>query len=249
MYPTHYYQSTDSTNIKAKEIAESGAISGSAIVAEFQTNGRGRLGKQWHSVKGKGLFCSIVVRPDIISEDYPKITLVAGLSVALVLDRITGKKSQLKWPNDIFFRGKKIGGILTESSALNSTFPSRYAVVGIGINVNHLLRDFPPVLGETVTSVLIETGKEMVVDELFQAVRIEILQKLRIFCESGFQPLLSQWKKKDYLLGKEMECVNTTGKMIRGIALGPDDEGQLHVRDSEGRIHDVLSGDVRLATS
>jgi BirA family biotin operon repressor/biotin-[acetyl-CoA-carboxylase] ligase len=249
MFPTKYFKSIDSTNVKAKEIAELGAISGSAVVAEYQTKGRGRLGKDWHSVQGKGLYCSIVVRPDVAVEDYPKITLVAGLSVSIVLDRISGKCSQLKWPNDIYFSGKKIAGILTESSSLTTADEARYAVIGVGINVNHVLEDFPLELRGQVTSLFIENGNKFDVEELLQAIRLELLHQLQKFSDDGFQSLLTQWRKKDFLFGKEMECVSTEGKKIRGIAEGPDDEGQLHVRDTYGRIHEVLSGDVRLATS
>lgn len=249
MYPTLYFESIDSTNIKAKEIAENGAVSGAAVVAEYQTKGRGRLGKDWHSVQGKGLYCSIVVRPkNIALEDYPKITLVAGLSVALVLDRLTDRNTQLKWPNDIYLSGRKIAGILTESSALSESLQQRYAVIGIGINVNNVAADFPLELRELVTSLFVETGTCFVIKELFQAIRLELLHQLDIFSSSGFQLLLSQWREKDFLLGKEMECVNTQGKRIRGIAQGPDDQGQLHVRDASGRRHEVLSGDVRLAS-
>jgi BirA family biotin operon repressor/biotin-[acetyl-CoA-carboxylase] ligase len=249
MYPTYSFQTIDSTNTKAKELAESGAASGAAVVAGYQTGGRGRLGKDWHSVAGKGLYCSIVVRPELTLEDYPKITLVAGLAVALVLDRVTGRTSRLKWPNDIYFRGRKIGGILTESSALGSSGRKRYAVVGIGVNVNHVKADFPFGLQETATSLFVETGREFVVEEIFQAVRLDLLRQLELFSTDGFQPLLEQWRKKDFLLGKQMVCVNSAGQKIRGIGLGPDDQGQLHVRDADGRIHEVLSGDVRLATS
>ncbi|MGB3221191.1 MAG: biotin--[acetyl-CoA-carboxylase] ligase [Desulforhopalus sp.] len=249
MYQTFYFESIDSTNIKAKEIAESGAVSGTAVVAEYQTKGRGRLGKDWHSVQGKGLYCSIVVRPkNIALEDYPKITLVAGLSVALVLDRLTDRKTQLKWPNDIYISGKKIAGILTESSVLRESFQRRYAVIGIGINVNNVEEDFPLELRETVTSLSLETGTCFDLNELFQEVRLELLHQLDIFSGSGFQSLLSQWREKDFLLGKEMECVSTEGKRVSGIAQGPDDKGQLHVRDTSGKVHEVLSGDVRLAT-
>lgn len=249
MYPIQYFQSIDSTNIKAKEIAELGAISGSAIVAQHQTCGRGRLGKEWHSAEGKGLYCSIIVRPDLALEDYPKITLVAGLSVARVLDRITGASSQLKWPNDIYFSGKKLAGILTESSSMTSGLDQRYAVVGIGVNVNCALDDFPLEIRSLVTSILIETAKEFAVKDLFVEIRAELLKQLRKFSEGGFGALLAQWRKKDFLLGREMECVSAEGKKIRGVALGPDDQGQLHVKDSNGDIHAVLSGDVRLATS
>lgn len=250
MYPTQYFRSIDSTNSRAKEIADAGAIHGAAVVAAYQTKGRGRLGKDWHSVQGKGLYCSIIVRPNVSLEEYPKITLVAGLSVALVLDKfILGRKSQLKWPNDIYYNGKKIAGILTESSAMAASREDRYAVIGIGVNVNQAAKDFPLELQETVTSMSIESGSEFKVDVLFQAIRLELLDQLQIFGDAGFQPLLNRWRKKDFLLGREMACVTTEGKKIRGIALGPDDEGQLHVRDIYGRIHQVLSGDVRLATS
>jgi len=249
MYPTQYFHSIDSTNIKAKEIAERGAMSGSAIVAKYQTSGRGRLGKEWHSAEGKGLYCSIIVRPDLVLEDYPKITLVAGLSVALVLDRITGGSSQLKWPNDIYFSGKKLAGILTESSTMTCGLDERYAVVGIGVNVNNALDDFPLEIRSLVTSILIETTTELAVEDLFQDIRAELLKQLRKFSVGGFGPLLAQWRKKDFLFGRKMECVSAEGKKVQGVALGPDNQGQLHVKDRDGKIHAVLSGDVRLATS
>ncbi len=249
MYQTYFLDSAPSTNIVAKKLADNGALHGTAVIAANQTEGRGRLGKNWCSVAGKGLYCSIIVRPELAVENYAKITLVAGLAVAFVLDRMTGLCSQLKWPNDIYFSGKKIGGILTESSALNCSSMARYAVVGIGINANHCIADFPVELREIVTSITIETGDKIAVNDLFLEIRQELLHQLQLFSADGFEPLLCQWRKKDFLLGKEMECVNTEGKRIRGIAKGPDEEGQLHVQDASGRTHEVLSGDVRLATS
>lgn len=249
MYPIHFYESIPSTNILAKKLADAGGLHGTAVIAANQTEGRGRLGKSWYSAPGQGLYCSIIVRPDVSIEDYPKITLVAGLAVALVLDSITGECSQLKWPNDIYFSGRKVAGILTESSSMMNSLDARYAVVGIGLNINQLLEDFPPDLRTLVTSLFVETRTEFVVEDLFQAIRLKLLSLLQILSDDGFQLLLTQWRKKDYLLGKEMECVSSDGKRIRGVSLGPDEGGQLQVRDSSGGIHDVLSGDVRLATS
>lgn len=250
MYPTHYYPSIDSTNIKARELADNGAVSGTAVLAGYQTKGRGRLGKDWHSVAGKGLYCSVIIRPEIAIEDYPRITLVAGLAVAKTLDRYAGKICQLKWPNDVYFAGKKIAGILTESSALTNGNPkTRYAIVGIGININHGSEDFPFDLRKNVTSMLLETGSDTSVEDIFQAVRKELLRLLQVFAADGFQPLLKEWRKKDFLLGRTMLCVNTAGKKVEGLAMGVDDEGRLHVRDKEGYSHEVLSGDVRLASS
>jgi len=249
MYPIHFFESIPSTNIPAKNFAVAGALHGTAVIAANQTEGRGRLGKSWYSATGKGLYCSIIVRPDLSLEDYPKITLVAGLSVALVLDRITGRSSQLKWPNDIYFSGKKLAGILTESSSMTSGLDERYAVVGIGVNVNNALDDFPLEIRSLVTSILLETTTEFAVEDLFENIRTELLKQLRKFSVGGFGPLLAQWRKKDFLFGRKMECVSAEGKKVQGVALGPDNQGQLHVKDSDGKIHAVLSGDVRLATS
>lgn len=248
MYPIHKFVSIPSTNILAREMADRGAEHGTAIVAAMQTAGRGRLGKKWHSAAGKGLFCSIIIRPqDIAAQDYPKITLVAGLAVAMAIDRLTGKHGQLKWPNDIFYGGRKCAGILTESSAMNVPAAARYAIVGIGINVLNRTEDFPPELHGTVTSVFLETGVAFPLEQVLDYTHAELLEQIGKFSRNGFSLILSDWRKRDFLLGQTMHCVSNEGKAITGVALGPDNEGQLHVRDSEGKIHTVLSGDVRLA--
>jgi BirA family biotin operon repressor/biotin-[acetyl-CoA-carboxylase] ligase len=247
MYPTHHIESTFSTNILAREMADRGAVHGAAIIAADQTAGRGRLGKTWHSKAGKGLYCSIIVRPELAVEDYPKITLATGVAVAQALDRITGGASQLKWPNDIYFSGKKCGGILTESSALNTNLAKRYAIVGIGINVNNSLGEFPLELRDNVTSLCLVAGQPFEISEVFVAIRDQLLSELDLFCEKGFAHVLDRWRGKDFLLGKKMQCVSTDKMIVEGVAVGTDVEGLLHVKDAAGVIHQVLSGDVRLA--
>ncbi len=249
MYPTHNIKETTSTNIVAREMAEGGAVTGTAVIASYQTAGRGRLGKSWHSVAGKGLYCSIIVRPELEVIDYPKITLVAGLAVSIALDRLTSGVSQLKWPNDIYYSDKKCGGILTESSPMNcaSGGGSRYAVVGIGVNVNNCPQDFPVELRKDVTSLFHENDRIFNISEIFDSIRNELLLQLDIFSEQGFAPVLALWRQKDFLLGKKMKCVSMDKSVIEGIALGPDDEGLLYVKDQDGTVHQVLSGDVSLA--
>lgn len=247
MYPIHSFDTVPSTNSLAKKLAENGALHGTAVIAANQTEGRGRLGKNWHSVAGKGLYCSIIVRPRLAIQDFPKITLAAGLGVALAVDRIASGFSQLKWPNDIFLDGKKCGGILTESSALNELEGQRFAVIGIGLNLNSSLDDFPEDLRGKATSIFLQTGTWTDASQVLLNLRDEILQQLEIFYNEGFQVILAAWKQRDFLLGKHMECVGFDGKIIAGVSMGPDDEGQLHVKTLEGRIHTILSGDVRLA--
>lgn len=247
MHPIHCFASLPSTNILAKKLAEDGALHGTAVVAANQTEGRGRLGKSWHSAPGKGLYCSIIVRPRLAVEDYPKITLAAGLGVAMAIDHLAGVFSQLKWPNDIFIAGKKCGGVLTESSSLNEPVERRYAIIGIGLNLGSVIKDFPVDIRGKVTSLFIETGKTYDAQHVFSAIRDEVLRQLEVLYTDGFPPILASWKNRDFLLGREMECVSCEGKIIAGVSLGPDAEGQLHVKAADGRVHTVLSGDVRLA--
>ncbi len=246
MHPIYFFKSTPSTNILAKKLAEDGAPHSAAVIAADQTAGRGRLGKNWHSAAGKGLYCSLIVRPKLTIEDYPKITLAAGLGVAIAIDHLTGVFSQLKWPNDIFINGKKCGGILTESSSLNEPADGCYAIIGIGLNLDLVAADFPLDIRDKTTSLFIETGKMYQAEQVFPLIRDAVLGQLDIFVAAGFAPILRSWKERDFLLGKEMEWVSSEKKLITGVSLGPDAAGQLHVKAPDGRIHTVLSGDIRL---
>ncbi len=247
MYPIHFFESIASTNITAREFAEKGAVHGTAVIATQQTAGRGRLGKDWYSVPGKGLYCSLIVRPNLSLHDFPKITLVAGLGAAEAIDSIAGGFVQLKWPNDIFLDGKKCGGILTESSAMNGPEEQRFAIVGIGLNLCSTREDFPTDLRDRITSIFLHSGNCPKALSVFLVVRERILHLLEQFEKGGFQSILAAWKLRDFLFGKEMECVGVTGKVIAGVSLGPDEEGLLHVKSKDGKVLTVLSGDVRLA--
>jgi len=247
MYPVHYLDTVDSTNRIAKEFADSGEPHGTAVLAARQTGGRGRLGKVWESIPGKGLYCSIIVRPEIDIEKYAQITLVTGVAVAQVVEELTGKECMLKWPNDIYLNGRKCGGILAESSSMNVADRAMYCVIGIGLNINSKSEDFPVELQSTATSFFMESGQHYNIRELFEQVRDQLLSELHEFSTTGFAAILDRWRKRDYLLGRQMECVGHDGTIIRGIALGPDSDGRLFLRDKDGVKHAVLSGDVRLA--
>jgi BirA family biotin operon repressor/biotin-[acetyl-CoA-carboxylase] ligase len=210
--------------------------------------GRGRLGKNWHSPAGKGLYCSTILRPEIEAQEYPYLTFVAGLAVAEVIERIYNLSAGLKWPNDIYFGGRKCGGILTESSRLNGCAGERFAIVGIGLNVNTEKSDFHTDLQRSATSLYIESGQVVDTIELFKAIRQELLLQVNTFEQDGFQQVIHRWRKRDFMVGKRLSWVSVTGKKIDGISLGPDDKGLLHVRDDSGVEHEVLSGDIQLAT-
>jgi BirA family transcriptional regulator, biotin operon repressor / biotin---[acetyl-CoA-carboxylase] ligase len=247
MVRIHYLQETSSTNKVAYDLALNGEPSGTAVIAVSQGEGRGRLGKVWQSPPGKGLYCSIIVRPHLALEDYPKITLTAGLAVAIALEEITGLEMRLKWPNDVYADGKKCCGILTESSSLTEEREKRFAIVGIGINVNTENRDFPLDLQSKATSLRLLTGTEYDIQEIFHRVRMHLLEKLRLFESFGFGAILKDWRKRDMLSGKWLQWVSTSGEIIYGQSEGPDDAGRLMAKDQEGNMHQILSGDISLA--
>lgn len=238
---------TDSTNRDAVLLAENGAEHGTAIIAHTQTEGRGRLGKSWSSPAGRGLYCSIIIRPRVAPENFPYLTFVAGLAVAESIRGTHKLEAGLKWPNDIYFNMRKCGGILTESSSLNGPAVSRYAVVGIGLNINTRIEDLPQELRSTATSLYIESGREVDIDTVFACIRSELLHRVAQFERQGFAPVLARWRQRDVLQGKRLVMVSVGGEIIEGISLGVDESGRLHLRDDQNRVHEILSGDIQLA--
>jgi len=235
-----------STNKTAFALAEKGAGHGEIIRADIQTEGRGRLGKSWESPSGKGLYFSIILRPDkLAGADYPKITLTAGLAVANVLAKIPPLKPVLKWPNDVYLAGKKCCGILAESS-LGGATDQKFAILGIGINVLTERNDFPEGVRDTATSLFIETGKEVDLERLLVELYGECITQTARLEEEGFDGILAEWREKDMLFGRYLEWVTNEGEIVLGKSEGPDAGGGLKVRDKNGRLHEVISGDISL---
>ena len=242
-----FLKETASTNRLAYDLASKGEPAGTAVLAESQGEGRGRLGKVWQSPPGKGLYCSLIVRPHLSVEDYPLITLTAGLAVAIALEEVSGLEMRLKWPNDVYVQGKKCCGILTESSSLTEESHKRFAIVGIGINLNSEENDFAVDLQDKATSLRILTGLDYDIRDVFDRVRIHLFAKLALLESSGFAAILKDWRKRDMLLGKWLQWLSTAGEIIHGQSEGPDYTGRLMVKDKEGKTHQILSGDISLA--
>jgi BirA family biotin operon repressor/biotin-[acetyl-CoA-carboxylase] ligase len=145
----------DSTQQVARDLARDGAAEGTAVVAEEQTAGRGRLGRTWHSPAGENLYCSVVLRPPRAPGEVPQIALVAGIAVAAAVEEATGRRPAIKWPNDVLLDGKKVAGILTEmESELDRV---HHVIAGIGVNLN--TRRFPRELRDKASSLLLLTGR------------------------------------------------------------------------------------------
>ncbi len=146
---------TKSTNLWAKKAFQEGEPSGTVFLADAQTQGRGRLGRNWFSRPGCGIYCSILVRPRIAIEAYPQLTLAAGVAVAQSLRSMAKVDALLKWPNDVLLNQKKVSGILCEF--VQTPSGDRGAIIGIGINVNHGRENFSAELDGIATSLKVET--------------------------------------------------------------------------------------------
>ncbi|MEN6318801.1 MAG: biotin--[acetyl-CoA-carboxylase] ligase [Syntrophaceae bacterium] len=238
-----YFSETDSTNIRAKLIANDGAPEGTVVVAEKQTQGRGRRGRRWFSPPGDGIYTSIILRPLLSPNEAPKLTLLASVAVAEAILSMTSLNVNIKWPNDILVNGRKIAGILTEISTEMDKID--YVVIGVGLNVNTPWESFPPDIRGRATSILTETGRPFPRIVLLRA----YLEWLEIYYETlnskGFQPVMNRWKNLADIIGRRIS-VEMIDRVSTGEVLDVDKDGFLLLRDTEGAIERIISGDVTL---
>lgn len=240
----YYFNTIDSTNIKAKEIAHN-EREGTVLIAEEQTAGKGRLGRNWASPKGKGIWMSIILKPNVEPTKLPKITLIGAAAVHKALRNI-GVEAKIKWPNDILIDGKKVCGILTEMSGeLNMV---NYVVMGIGINVNLDEEDIPDELKNIATSLRLSTGRKINRKELAANILNEF-EKLYIkFKEKdNIEEVLRICRENSVLLGEEVKVIR--GDNIRiGKALDINDNGELVVKFGDN-VENIIAGEVSLRGS
>ena len=240
--PVHFQAETTSTNDDALTLRN--APSGTLVVAERQNRGRGRLGREWLSPPGVGIYCSLILRPHLPPADLPKLTLAAGLAASRAVESVTHLRPLLKWPNDLWLHGKKIGGILAEARL----DPEKTVVVlGIGLNVNTALESFPPELQDKVTSLALCGGREFLRSAMLAALWRAIMTVVAQLEQEGFAGILAEWRQRDATLGRDLDWLSQSGLVVRGLSLGPDENGLLRIRDAAGIMHEVISGDISLA--
>jgi BirA family biotin operon repressor/biotin-[acetyl-CoA-carboxylase] ligase len=238
----HCHEEVGSTNDEAKALADAGAEHGEVVVAERQTEGRGRRGRTWISPPRRNVAFSVVLRPDELPPTRaPELTLVAAVAVCDAL-RHSGVEAGIKWPNDLLVKGRKIAGILTELSAEADRV--HWVVLGVGVNVNARREDFPAELRGEATSLLLERGQP-VPRALFLAACLTGLEDwYDRHAEEGLEPILAAWKERSVTLGRQVS-VRTDGGEVVGTAEDLDLDGALLVRTAEGLTR-VSSGDVAL---
>ena len=234
---------TDSSNRQAKQMAAWGEPEGAVVVAESQQSGRGRKGREWISPPGSGIYTSLILRPQISPSDAPCITLMTAVAVAESLMTVCKAPFRIKWPNDILVNGKKIAGILTEISTEMDSVD--YIVVGIGVNVNTRISNFPIKLRNRATSLYAETGKEFPIVTVLQ----QLLQKFEtwylLFQKDGFEKIRARWKSLSDVIGKEV-VIQKVGENVQGRIIDIDHDGVLLLQDRQNRTHRIFSGDLIL---
>jgi BirA family biotin operon repressor/biotin-[acetyl-CoA-carboxylase] ligase len=235
------FDSVASTNDLAREMAAGGAAEGTAILAQEQTAGRGRQGRSWTSPPGEGLYLSLILRPNVRPAGSPIITLAAAVAVAETLSIDFNLPVDIKWPNDVLARGRKICGILVESAIERAEI--QYAVMGIGLNISQ--REFPDELKQSATSLLIETGQTITADDLLKP----LFERLEYWYRKAIrypERVIAQWEHlSTYARGCAVR-IETTGEIIEGETQGLAASGALKIKLESGEAREVVSGEVRL---
>jgi len=231
------FQQTASTNDLVWREAQNGAQEGLVIIAEQQSSGRGRQGRQWQSCAKSGLYASALLRPHWPLSQITRLTIVSSLAVAEAVEKLCGKEVRIKWPNDVFMRGKKLGGILTEVQADPEAI--RFAVVGIGLNVSQTKADFPDALHAIATSLKIETEQDFRRADLL----VEMLAAMQRHYREPFEDVRQAWSERCFSLGQTISVQTPAGRQI-GQAVGLDENGALLLRAESGRITPITAGDI-----
>jgi BirA family biotin operon repressor/biotin-[acetyl-CoA-carboxylase] ligase len=208
------------------------------IIAETQSRGRGRMGREWLSPKG-GVWISVVLRPRLSPDEVPKLALMLGVAAAKTL-LLEGLECRLKWPNDVLVNDKKVCGILTEIDAELDMV--NYIIAGVGINVNNDPMDFPLEFRDTATTLKAELGREVPRAPIVRHFLEELERDYRVFIAGASSTLLEEWRRLSGTLGRKVRIV-THGRTFEGIATNIDDNGALLLRSEDGNTVRILSGD------
>jgi BirA family biotin operon repressor/biotin-[acetyl-CoA-carboxylase] ligase len=237
------FQETTSTNDVIEKLARDGVKEGVVVFAESQTRGRGRLGRKWLSPGQKGLWFSVLLRPDLRPQEATQLTVAAATALVRAIALQTGLKPEIKWPNDILIRNRKVAGILTEMSA--ELDHVKHVILGIGVDVNLNPGEFPPELRKLATSLKIETGGTTSRSELAAAILRELENDYARVCSGHFAAVADEWEENCSTLGRQVG-IRIGHRQIRGRVESLGEDGALLLRTEHGHIERVISGDVTL---
>lgn len=236
----YVFKEVNSTNTLAKFLSLNDVENGTVIISEKQTNAKGRSGKQWESPLG-GVWLSIILQPNVDHSKLPLITLATGVAVAKTLERVGVENPEIKWPNDIMINGKKVCGILTEAVAKFNTIEN--VIIGVGIDANLDVDQFPEALQSGTTTLKEELGREGN-ENLLIKIFLEEFEKISIlFNQEGYEDILKEWRKRSYTIGKIVEVREPFNTYYDAYVIGIGKEGALVVEKIDGTLEKVISGE------
>ncbi len=237
----YFFNRVDSTNRVAKEYAGRQLSDGSVVVTEEQTSGRGRMKRAWLSSSGDDITCSIILYPDISADDVFSVTMVSSVAVVRAIEKVCGVSADIKWPNDVYIRGKKVSGVLVEFSQKSGRI--LWVVAGIGINVNMCIRLYPE-LRETATSLSAETGKTVSRLNLFTKLLEEFDLLYQMFLKNQADKIISEWKQRNIVLNKNVSIISPE-ETITGRVVDITRQGTIQL-ETEESVREIICGDVSL---
>ncbi|MBF0384799.1 MAG: biotin--[acetyl-CoA-carboxylase] ligase [Candidatus Omnitrophica bacterium] len=232
-----YYDTVETTMDIAFKHGLNGVLEGTIVCAESQTRGKGRMGRKWASPKGKGIYCSVILRPQLSVNETSKLTIMAAVAVCEALNSIPKVASRIKWPNDILIQDRKVAGILTELNAEMDRV--HFVVFGLGVNVNSQISSLP----KNAVSIKAVTGRELsrvfVLQEILRSIETRYFEAKK----KGFSIVFARFKELCVTLGKRVRLVNLSDT-VEGTAVDIDELGRLTIRLDNGTIVYKSSGDV-----
>ncbi len=237
------FSQTTSTNDVVEKLARDHVSEGIVVFAESQTRGRGRLGRQWVSPAGKGLWFSVLLRPKLQVSAATQLTVTTAVAVVRAIERATGLHPEIKWPNDIVFGTRKCAGILLELGAELDHI--RHVVLGIGVDVNLTSAEFPEELRPVATSLQEQLGCPLDRAALAVALLRELEAAYARLRAGDFLEIGDEWMRRCSTLGKRVS-IRMADRVVRGYAEALDEEGALRVRTEHGRLERIIGGDVTL---
>ena len=235
------FDSVPSTNTEALRQAKQGASEGLCVVANEQTAGRGRHGREWISEKDAGLYFSVVLRPKIENKFLPLLTLMAAVVISDLLNELYQLKPDIKWANDVLVNEKKICGILAEMSETKTT--GLAVIVGIGVNLKS--SNFPPEISEIATSIEGETKKNVDFENLLENLTARLAKYYKILIgENGSQKIREEWAKRSSYFEAKRVVVKLENETFTGTTRGLEENGALRVETENGEIKVINAGEV-----
>ena len=237
----HFYNEVDSTNATAMDLAQQDAPEGTVVLAEQQLRGRGREDRSWHSPAGVGIYCSIVLRPELSPSKTMLLTLMTAVAIARAVALETDLSPRIKWPNDILINDKKVVGILLESKV--GATGVEHAIIGFGINVNHTPADLPQELLLAASSLFIELGEPVDRSKLITKILAEVEYLYEGLQQGDLAIILEEWRYFSATLGRYVRILQQ-GELTEGIAVDVTEEGALLVRVEQDSLITVHAGDI-----